>query len=327
MQQSGFRFSRQEEKVLALSMTGLSDPEIADKMQIGLGTVRTFWKRIRSKTGGSTRAEVLETMARTAAHTNLPEEEAPNVQLLSEITRRQAAEQSAEAERRVVEALLDSVAEAVIVHDGNRIESSNRLASEKLGLKPGTPFRALLEQVPSSDRSRMLQLHATDGSPASPLAFETTIRERSFNVRSTPLDGRWVVTLMEAEKKTAMERGGTDSVYEKVFHRTRVGLGVIDSLGAITLANDRFAELLGHTVKAMLGLRLPAFVTFSDRKRLETALARADNEGDAQAGLTMLHANGGLVPVLLDISTSRSETDDRVRILTVRRTAETGRRF
>ncbi|HEY0866002.1 MAG TPA: LuxR C-terminal-related transcriptional regulator, partial [Fimbriimonas sp.] len=67
MLQSGFRFSRQEEKVLALSMSGLSDKEIAQRMEIGLGTVRTFWKRIRSKAGGSTRAEVIGAITRVAA--------------------------------------------------------------------------------------------------------------------------------------------------------------------------------------------------------------------------------------------------------------------
>lgn len=57
--------SRQEERVLLLSMSGKGDKEIAREMGVALDTVRTYWQRMRSKVGGQTRAELV---SRLTAH-------------------------------------------------------------------------------------------------------------------------------------------------------------------------------------------------------------------------------------------------------------------
>lgn len=57
-----FGLSRQESRVIELAMGGRIDKQIALEMGISLGTVRVYWKRIRSKTGG-TRSESIAQMA------------------------------------------------------------------------------------------------------------------------------------------------------------------------------------------------------------------------------------------------------------------------
>lgn len=54
--------SQREQDILALTMTGLADKEIAANLGISIHTVRTYWDRIREKVGKSTRAEVISEM-------------------------------------------------------------------------------------------------------------------------------------------------------------------------------------------------------------------------------------------------------------------------
>ena len=65
MPTSSFLLSRQEQRVVSLSMEGLGDKEVASSMGLAIGTVRTYWKRIGQKTGAQTRAEVVATIARS----------------------------------------------------------------------------------------------------------------------------------------------------------------------------------------------------------------------------------------------------------------------
>lgn len=60
-----FGLSQQESRVLALAMSGRIDKAIAEEMGISLGTVRVYWKRIRTKVGG-TRSEVIAELARNS---------------------------------------------------------------------------------------------------------------------------------------------------------------------------------------------------------------------------------------------------------------------
>lgn len=56
---STYKFSKQEQQVLLLSMAGHADKDVADHLGIKLDTVRVYWKRIRAKTQLATRAEVI----------------------------------------------------------------------------------------------------------------------------------------------------------------------------------------------------------------------------------------------------------------------------
>lgn len=51
--------SKQEKRVLLLSMSGLNDREVAREIGVEFQTVRTYWNRIRSKIGTRSRAELI----------------------------------------------------------------------------------------------------------------------------------------------------------------------------------------------------------------------------------------------------------------------------
>lgn len=90
---ASFVLSSQEERVIALSMEGLGDKEIAHALGLSFSTVRTYWKRIQTKIGGNTRAEVVASFARKGPELQLKVERALNERLQEEIAYRRAAEE------------------------------------------------------------------------------------------------------------------------------------------------------------------------------------------------------------------------------------------
>lgn len=59
--------SRQEERVLFLAINGLTDKEIAAEMHVSSNTVRTYWDRIRHKTGSDNRQKLISAMIESGA--------------------------------------------------------------------------------------------------------------------------------------------------------------------------------------------------------------------------------------------------------------------
>ena len=53
------QLSSRELEVLRFSAQGMTDKEIAQKLDVSLGTVHTYWTRIRAKCQGKTRAEIV----------------------------------------------------------------------------------------------------------------------------------------------------------------------------------------------------------------------------------------------------------------------------
>ena len=82
--------SGQEAKVINHAASGLIDKQIALEMEISLGTVRVYWKRIRNKFSGATRSEVLvaygrlcESKASLDLHTKMIEDIQERILVLS----------------------------------------------------------------------------------------------------------------------------------------------------------------------------------------------------------------------------------------------------
>ncbi|MBL8088092.1 MAG: response regulator transcription factor [Chthonomonas sp.] len=58
------QLSARELDVLRLSSEGLTDKEVATKLSVSLGTIHTYWTRVRSKCNGRTRAEIVSRYTR-----------------------------------------------------------------------------------------------------------------------------------------------------------------------------------------------------------------------------------------------------------------------
>lgn len=302
MSQDRYRFSRQEERVLSLALAGNSDQAIAEELGVGLGTIRTFWKRIRTKAGGGTRSELLATLAKYGAGTNDGEADAT----LGSIVRRQAAESEARRANRRLEALIQLHEGAVwVVDHRGRGRSGNRDID-------------LLSAL--SHDADVLSAHLNGREP-----FQLVVQ---VSGRPARLDGRpivdgglveeWIVSLKEGAPKS-------DGLMSSALRYARTGIGAIDVGARFLLANERLAFLIGREPGDIVGRNMLEMVPYSDKKRLESTIHRADTEGEAQCSVGLLHRDGGQVPALCDFAAVRDNGRVLHRVVTVRRMADASR--
>ncbi len=113
-------------------MSGLGDKEVADKMGLSTETVRTYWKRIRNKMGGASRAQVIAGLARRDAEAELRSVEGVNRGLVDEIIARKQAEASLRESEKRYRSLFEQSLDAVFLwtSEGNGVDLNP--AAEKL---------------------------------------------------------------------------------------------------------------------------------------------------------------------------------------------------
>lgn len=163
--------SAREEQVLLLATQGLTDKEIANKLGISTATVLTYWMRIRSKVGGSNRAELVAHSVRKDAQDEIQLKQTENTQLLSEILRRMHAEEAVRQSEEKYRTLFNGLSDWILVYHldgknkpGKFIEVNDR-ALEQLGytreemlgmtildLVHEAAFDALLQELPAKER-------------------------------------------------------------------------------------------------------------------------------------------------------------------------------
>lgn len=193
-----FGLSQQESRVLALAMAGRIDKHIAEDMGISLGTVRVYWKRIRTKVGG-TRSEVIAELARNSLKLDYD-----GIKDASEALSRQIEALTARVhEFELYETLFTSYPEPIALLDAptGKILRANRAFAELHGY----PVDDLIKE---SSRSLMAAEEIADFDKAARAAAEkgTRLQTHSTRVRKdgttlsvptqmTRSDGAWVLAL------------------------------------------------------------------------------------------------------------------------------------
>lgn len=239
--------SQREEDVLALTMTGLADKEIAANVGISVHTVRTYWDRIREKIGKSTRAEVISEIARRLSRDST----------VSELESRLA---DADAKRYHFEKLLGRVPILVwscdttgrIIYVNDQFQSyagdvSGRLVADLFSrITPPELFTPLHEQaVAARQRHGILEAEAplrrVDGAMIWHLIRETplgTSLDESFLRIGTATDIQVLHTreriLGERETRTRLAADLAD-----------IGIAYYDSATGKTYSNPAYDEMTG----------------------------------------------------------------------------------
>lgn len=104
--------SLSERRVVELSSEGLTDKEIARELGLSLDTVRTYWKRIRQKTGYATRSQVVAAHVSHSIQGGVAANGAP-----------------------ILSIVMDSLPDAIFAWDNqHRMVSANRAARDLFGL-------------------------------------------------------------------------------------------------------------------------------------------------------------------------------------------------
>ncbi|MEQ1822235.1 MAG: LuxR C-terminal-related transcriptional regulator [Fimbriimonadaceae bacterium] len=118
--------SAREKEVLDLAAQGLTDKAIANEIGISPTTVVTYWARIRSKMGAVSRAELVANSVRRQALSELDT-------LRNELQQRIALESTLKQDLAMLQGLLDSAPEAIIIVDPEGVVvSGNSRACELL---------------------------------------------------------------------------------------------------------------------------------------------------------------------------------------------------
>jgi PAS domain S-box-containing protein len=131
------KLSRQEEQVLVLSMSGLGDREVGEAMSLSTETVRTYWKRIRKKLDGGTRAEIIALLSQRGVRAELEAKQTENELLLKEIARRRQAEAQLQYQLGLVKSITDGAADAIFMLDARgRVTFSSLAATQIFGWNP-----------------------------------------------------------------------------------------------------------------------------------------------------------------------------------------------
>lgn len=109
--------SAREREVLQLASIGMTDKQIAQQLQIGLGTVATYWNRIRGKLEVNTRSEMVARFVESRASKLIIESEDENAELRAEIERRIEAENALRETNMQMQAILGSIPDLVVLLD------------------------------------------------------------------------------------------------------------------------------------------------------------------------------------------------------------------
>lgn len=109
-----------EQQVVELAAQGLTDKEIAARLKISRETVMTYWKRIRSRLGGVSRAEIVAQSLTMKADEEQQALQTENDVLSQEIARREAAEAGLRDTVVRLQVLMDHLDEGVLFEDADR---------------------------------------------------------------------------------------------------------------------------------------------------------------------------------------------------------------
>jgi PAS domain S-box-containing protein len=149
------RLSQRENEILELAIEGLTDQQIAHRLEISASTVNSYWVRIRGKLGQVSRTELVATVLRRQAEQEMAKLRAESRQLV------QLAEQRSRAPHDLDDApfhhlILDALPDAVLAVDHRgMIAYVNDAFVEMLGYAAsellGQPVEMLL---PPRDRER-----------------------------------------------------------------------------------------------------------------------------------------------------------------------------
>lgn len=121
--------SLREQQLIELAAAGRTDAEIAHELGISVGTVATYWGRIRSKFGGCSRTELVATALRETYERRISDLSARTSDLAAQLERAVPLQADNEGFCRAV---LEAVPEAIVIVDPQCIIRFVNAATEEL---------------------------------------------------------------------------------------------------------------------------------------------------------------------------------------------------
>ncbi len=259
---SKLSLSKQEERVLLLSMSGMGDKEVAKEMGVAFETVRTSWHRIRTKVGSTTRAELIARLVEEGAARALEASASENERLVAENAHRRQAEQRFLAIASVAPIgmfVASSTGECLYVNEEwQRI--AGRTAEEAMG-------RGWLKAIHPEDRERADSDSASHPKPESSLSDirylrpDGTITLCRVTASAMKIDGHLIGTVGTVEDVTDRRKAERRLLRAHDFNAAILNIAgclviVLDRLGNIVLFNRTCEVATGYSQAELIGRSL-----------------------------------------------------------------------
>lgn len=126
--------SPREKQLLDFAVQGLTDQAIANKLEISLATVGTYWGRVRIKLGPYNRTELVALYLKDEAARALEDVRQQNSELVSSLHEHARNEEILESTLQLFRALIETAPDAIVlVSTEGMIELANRRAEDLFG--------------------------------------------------------------------------------------------------------------------------------------------------------------------------------------------------
>jgi PAS domain S-box-containing protein len=290
--------SARERQLVTSASQGLSDKEIAIRLGIGFGSVKTYWDRIRNKLGVRSRTEVMAVVLRDEYAATISQ---------------------ASTGFELLKSILDQSSFGLALADakGQQILFANEafgricafLAPELTG-HSGIDTKTLQ----NSCIQELMALHRLSGpsiAGRSGQRFEVKLAEIQLEGRECTLIQLSDVSTLE---KTAAEHARAERFYKNILSDTRDAILMTTRRGVILYANDRAYALLNLSRREVVGRRVEELLPHTlEHDLLKTVVEQPHKT----VQIRTIIANGDQKTPVEAIATNRLR-DPAVRAVTIR---------
>ena len=235
--------SEREKEVLFLAGEGLTDKEIALRLNIGAKTVRTYWDRMRAKLGAASRTEVLA-KALQSAHDQLAASEQRVRMFVQHMP--------------VIFNALDEDMNVILAND--ECERLTLFTSEEI---LGQPLLSEHHIPSTEERNRVLSQFADQDGDYRDLETEILCKDGTKRViawssraKQNPIPGwsSWTIGVDITERNRTREAlRQSDESLRRLLESSEQGVWIIDTAHVTTFVNRRLAAMLGTKMEDMIG--------------------------------------------------------------------------
>jgi two-component system cell cycle sensor histidine kinase/response regulator CckA len=207
--------------------------------------------------------------------------------------------------------VFEGTREGVLVFTPRSIRDANPALCQMLGFTHSQLLRHAPIDLLTQDSKVVLGRHTTPSSGSAPMqGFELVLLGRRgehvpVSVRLLQADGCW---FLFARPRGGAEAEATEPVaslesrdrYRQLVEHLADGLVTLNDIGELLFVNRAFAAMLGYPARSKLvACPLIALVADEDKERVARGMRRWAEGEPSRFEANLLHASGGLVPVLL----------------------------
>jgi PAS domain S-box-containing protein len=254
--------SEREREVLFLAGEGLTDKEIALRLDIGQKTVRTYWDRMRAKLGAASRTEVLA----KAVHAALDAVQESEQRLRLFVDNMPVMFNAYDEELNII--LVNQECERLTGYEPD--EFYNGQAYER-GM-PDDDYRALVmgrfREIRGDYRDQEIEVTCADGTKRM-IAWSSRAKEAPIEGWASWAIGIDVTQRVQAQKSLAQ----SEQNFRRLLETSSQGVWIVDTQHRTLFANQRLAEMFACSVEDILSNDETTYLDDQSRQLLRELIA------------------------------------------------------